>query len=166
MSNIELKPGKYVLSDAVQNPKPDRRQKHDWRAEVMWPKGTEFYVTEHENHFHPEGGEKITVKFCTLAKHSGRTYHQSIPLRNPSDPNDYECFKALKLAEKLELVTNENLGDLFDGPRGIGKHMAPDLIAILIDEKLLTLDQVKAAAKKIEDMDEDAWKLMRKDHGV
>lgn|SRR5215831_2005185 len=42
-----LKPnGIYVLKHDVQNPKPDKRQKYDWRAQVVWPAGLRLTVTE------------------------------------------------------------------------------------------------------------------------
>ncbi len=39
-----IQPGTYKLLTDVKNPKPDRRQKYDWRAEAVWEAGTEFVV--------------------------------------------------------------------------------------------------------------------------
>lgn len=41
----EIHGGIYELTEAVANPKPDRRVKYDWRCEAMWSKGTRFLVT-------------------------------------------------------------------------------------------------------------------------
>lgn len=40
----KLEPGTYRLRIDVENPKPDRRQRHDWRALVKWEKGMVFRV--------------------------------------------------------------------------------------------------------------------------
>lgn len=41
-----LAPGTYVLTRDVDNPKPDRRHKYDWRALSTIPAGTEFLAVE------------------------------------------------------------------------------------------------------------------------
>lgn len=35
----------FVLTKDVENPRPDRRYKSDWRMEPVWKKGTKFVVT-------------------------------------------------------------------------------------------------------------------------
>lgn len=52
MANLE--PGMYRLSVDVQNPEPDRRCKHDWRAWPVIPKHKLFFVG-----YSPEGGVYI-----------------------------------------------------------------------------------------------------------
>lgn len=44
MAELTISPGFYRLTRDVENPQPDRRQKHDWSAEVVWKKGLLFYV--------------------------------------------------------------------------------------------------------------------------
>jgi hypothetical protein len=41
-----LQPGTYILTRDVQNPSPDRRQRHDWRARETWEQGMKFSVFE------------------------------------------------------------------------------------------------------------------------
>jgi hypothetical protein len=43
-----MKPGTYILTRNVENPKPDRRQRHDWRAKVTWEAGVKFAVAEYQ----------------------------------------------------------------------------------------------------------------------
>jgi len=43
-STVQLPPGAYLLSRDVRNPRPDRRQRHDWRVEESWKEGRRFVV--------------------------------------------------------------------------------------------------------------------------
>lgn len=41
----ELQPGTYQLTRDVENPKPDRRSRSDWRLQAVLEKGTRFVAT-------------------------------------------------------------------------------------------------------------------------
>jgi hypothetical protein len=54
-----LKPGVYVLSEDVENPSPDRRQKYDWRAHAVWRKGDRFDVVTRMEYGWPDRDELV-----------------------------------------------------------------------------------------------------------
>lgn len=161
---IGLAPGKYELIDTVQNPKPDRRQRHDWRYEVEWKKGTQFYVVEHTSE--PDG---LQVKWSTVFKR-GEYEHNAIGLRGPTDLDDYDGFKALKLVEKLAPVTEKRLGDVFHGPCSIEPHIdegrASELIAIMLEKGFITFEQVEQVVSDLNNQSEEQWLDFRKKHGI
>ncbi len=41
-----IKNGVYVLTKTITNPKPDRRERYDWRAKTEWEAGTLFEIAD------------------------------------------------------------------------------------------------------------------------
>lgn len=100
MSHTPLPPGNYKLEYDVVNPKPDRRQKYDWRAAPVWVAGDEFLVV---NESGPEDHPEIVFPVISMVGH--RYSHHVI--REYTDPKRF-----LVLREHLR-PCSESLDALF-----------------------------------------------------
>lgn len=156
---IELAPGKYRLKETVQNPKPDRRVTRDWRAEVEWEKGMKFIVTERD--LSGKGEPPFIIR--EIARYGGWSSN-TLPVRAPSDKDDIAEMRFMALLPHLELVTTENLGDIFTGPNNVETHNATELLAILMDMGKIKFEDVRVAANRLNEMDEDAYDALRAKH--
>lgn len=84
-----LKPGTYKLTADVENPKPDRRVKEDWRAHVTWKAGDEFIV---QPVTFKERDDKPASTWVRIVKVGHRWTHHALTA------NDEPQFQALTKA--------------------------------------------------------------------
>lgn len=127
MSNsIILKPGTYVLTKDVTNPKPDLRHRHDWRYEREFKAGR-YFVVEYQNNEAPELGIQIRAQNGYCHQTVG---HESYALR------DAIVFAGLKRVEEApsDLLRRR-------GWSGLGI----DVLDRLVKQGLITTDQVNEA---------------------
>lgn len=123
-------PGTYRLTRTVKNPAPDRRCRHDWRAEIEWPEGTLFIVTQYRT------GTRALRRQCSYS-------HQEVR----EDYDDSGRFARVALA--LELVQEEPSDYL---ARESSPHRAGSVLDILYRRGFFMLADVERA---LEDQNED-----------
>jgi len=126
-----MKPGIYRLTCDVTNPHPDRRSKRDWRKLPVWKAGTIFYV-------------KIDREYGFPVMHSGRWHHQD--LRGHRQSPDSEWTALVPHLEPVEIDSVDRLlrADYHVG-RGLGEHVLPEAVQLLIDQGKITLADLSAA---------------------
>ena len=159
-----LEPGKYILIQDVNNPKCDRRVKRDWREDPIFHKGLTLVVEDHADSF-TLNDIPVTRHYQTMYAYHGSSY-KSIAVRESLEQDDYDALRTAALLPYLVRVTTECLGDVFVGNGSVEEHMAPELLAILIDAGILNLQTIRNAVKTLNGMDEGAWVLLRKTHGL
>lgn len=86
-----MKPGVYVLTRDVENPKSDARHRHDWRKAKVWLKGTRFFVRL--GHY----GETIVPEI-----HTGRWTYMTLFIRDGH--SEYDSTAPAALLDALEPV--------------------------------------------------------------
>ena len=134
---MNLTPGLYTLSRDVQNPTPDRRQKHDWRALVTWEKGTEFYVG------HYRFDEDRTCLSITLSYDQFRNIHEVL--------EHQDRFKLLAEAlEPADMTPERRLHALFLR-ENYGERVAYSILERLVCDGVITIEQIDALMKKLEE---------------
>jgi len=130
-----LKPGPYVLDAPVKNPKPDRRQRYDWRAAPEWPKGKELTVFL-ELH---RGSEGQTFKRLAIRETWGRWTFQVLY----ADEAEYLTRHLVPAVPTPDLTVRELLD----------KHHAHDdtfaVLVRLLRDGVIDADQIDQALTAI-----------------
>lgn len=131
--------GFYRLTADVENPSPDRRQKHDWRALPLWQKGKRFTIYE---------GRVWT----------GPWSHNAIALTTKSD-----AYQA-KLARVLPALRPETPADNPDtelewalyAHGGFSITMGADILCILVRRGKVTIPEaIDALGEVLRRLEED-----------
>lgn len=117
------KAGTYKLMNTVRNRTPDRRERHNWRAEVEWKQGTVFYVHQWRN------GE------FSITSHSGQREMYA------HDERFEDIYTQLEVVEETPSLLIRRLGCNGIGDAVLDRMYAKGLITTefvqaLIDEEL------------------------------
>lgn len=135
-----LEPGPYVLTEDVENPKPDGRQKYDWRLHRVWKKGDRFDVVEEWASLDPDDDHKIPA-LQRVQRHSC--------LYRASLKSDIWAL----LAPKLQRV-EETLDDVL---RLSGSSFAADdALQYMVDTGKLSLQDVRDALDGYKESEKDS----------
>lgn len=159
--DIPLEAGNYILTRDVTNPYPDKRKKYDWRDHAVWKSGTEFVVTEQRADFEFEG-EKIPAITREITLRSKSSYR--LDVRRPAAADDTNALKLQVLIGSLQKVQAERLGDIFVGEANIYREETPILLAILLEDGKVSMPDIRAAMKKMYDMED--YKEIKERNGL
>lgn len=118
-----LKPGTYSLVQNVENPKPDRRMRHDWRAEPLFKAGRTFIVSLEPEGLAVRAADGWAHQWLYIEHHSIGRALVNAGLRPVAEaPSDYLRREAWE-------------------------HLAPSVLDRLHAMGAITMDQVVAALR-------------------
>ena len=129
---MKLEPNRlYQLTRDVVNPKPDKRQKYDVAALVMWPKGARFSIWLESRDLRPRGyfdADKVggSIAFYDNAGRYGLIADALEPVP--------ECFDAIRV--ELDCT---------------GLHTANNLLEKLIELEMINYAQLRTALAAVLD---------------
>lgn len=116
-----MKAGVYRLAADVTNPKPDRRERHDWRKFATWSTGLVVYVFDGEYGLELSTGQ----------------WRSNCFLLGSAPTVLVDAMQASAPATVTEALRAGNYGE----------HMAIYALQHLVDDGVLTLEQIVAAAE-------------------
>ena len=137
-----MKPGQYILSRDVQNPRPDRRARYDWRLQETWRRGQEFTIDE------DRALNRMTRIRLTWGRWDSQClYIEAVETRTQVDA----LLDGLVPAERSG---SRDLKALFSSRHeGDGSGFA--VLAKLLDTRVIDVTQIEAALNMIDaDFDE------------
>lgn len=128
---LNLASGLYVLSEDVDNPQADRRYKRQIDRIPVWKKGTRFFVHD--------GNDQIVPRIDSPSLYGNLCCHT----------HNAEVWKAL--AEKL-VPAQRTIGNMMRIAKEDYLADGWDILAIMVDQGKLTLDEIEEAAKAYNEM--------------
>ena len=113
----DVQPGLYVLTREIENPKPDRRHKYDWRLSASWGKGTIFNIRSRPVGF---AEEEIEIPSLSIFKNRKATYQEIDYLSHP------ELWALLleALKRKPDPPKRETVKNMREKARKLADHLA------------------------------------------
>jgi hypothetical protein len=141
-----LKPGFYVLTQDVENPRPDRRS-DSLTAKPLFPAGSRFFVRSRDIMLDDEkvGETKVVESFggsLIMDNNQGAPQAEAIaPYLEPAP-------------DTLGQHCRENIGFCDTGM----------LLAQLVENGIVTIPMVDAALRQINELDEEAYDEMKTKH--
>jgi hypothetical protein len=133
-----LTAGIYRLTRDVVNPKPDRRQRYDWKAQPMWQAGALFYVRTETHEVFNDVTPLVVTTICTGPYDSDRTRLDDV--------------RIAEIIPALEPVPVDSVAMLLHYNEHVevsaaGDGFLPEAMQLLVDSGKLTLDDVREALR-------------------
>lgn len=138
-----MKPGQYVLSTNVMNPKPDRRSRYDWRLLEWWPKGMEFTIDE----------DRGLNRMTRIRQTWGRYDSQCLYIESPENRTQVDA-----LLDKLVPAERSGARDLkaLYGSKNEPNSISFAVLAKLLDTRVIDVTQIETAIDQVNaDFDEE-----------
>jgi hypothetical protein len=153
----DLTSGLYRLTRTIDNARPDRRVRHDWRALPTFPEGKVFRIERITGNPNAElkGDRNERITICS----EGGWHHQEIDLRY-CGAGVWACGiddwtrNALVIIAALEPIP-ESVYSYVDSRNGPPSGMLDDILNELIVRGRITLDDVRQAWETINAREED-----------
>lgn len=144
----DLTRGLYVLSDEVKSPKPDRRTSRDFERATAWPKGLRVY-------YKPARDGMVAELRCNEWCYRGTI--------NCHTDNK----KVWETLMSKMVPAPDTLGNLFAERKGASSDVdAEYILAMLVEGGKLTVADVRAAADRYYEMDEENSDPILKKHDI